>query len=341
MEQPAPASKIENVSEPDEPPGEQRVRFVAEPQSVPFARRFVTDSVLGSGLAGLADDAALLVTELSANAALHSGSRYFDVVVQASPQAVRIGVADDGSGDQVAVRRGALATLDADDDIDPLTALALESTTGRGLVIVSAVADRWGVHETAGGKLVWGELSAEGRDSVDVQHTEPERLPQLPQQVAAPREWVGVQLVDVPVELAQRHDRHLWELVRELQLIGATPSSWPAEMAHLIEMLVERHSGSWRLSEAVVNQGAADGAEHVTLDLVVPVTGAEDVRALEEALRMTDTLCERHALLTLASPPEVRRVRSWMAAEIATQIRDGAAPTPWPDYERQQRDLLD
>ncbi|MGH3507433.1 MAG: ATP-binding protein [Nocardioidaceae bacterium] len=324
------------MSASDGRPSEHRVRFVAEPQSVPVARRFVTDSVLGSGLTGLADDAALLATELSSNAALHSGSRYFDVVVQASPHAVRIGVADEGHGAAgVVPRRSALATLEADDGLDPLAA---EATTGRGLVIVSAVADRWGVHETDAGKVVWGELSAEGRDCVDREHSEPERLPRMPVSPEAPPEWVQIQMVDLPVDLARRHDEHLWELVRELQLVSATPTSWTVEMAGLIHALVERHSASWRLSETVVDQAAAEGLDNLTLELVVPVTVVEDVQTLEAALQLTDRLCERDALLTLAAPSDVRRVRAWMASEIVGQIRDGVAPVPWPEYERQRPD---
>lgn len=326
------------MSESEGRPGEHRVRFVAEPESVPVARRFVTDSVLGSGLTGLAEDAAVLVTELSSNAALHSGSRYFDVVVQASPRAVRIGVVDEGHGAHVAPRRSPLATLEPDDDLDPLTALASEATTGRGLVIVSAVADRWGIHQTAAGKIVWGELSTEGRDAADREHSQPERLPRRLRSPDTPQEWVRVQLVDLPVQLARRHDEHLWELVRELQLVSASPTSWTAEMASLINALVERHSGSWRLSEAVVDQAAADGLDAVTLELVVPLTVVEDVQTLETALQLTDRLCQRDALLTLAAPSDVRQVRAWMASEIVAQIRDGAAPVPWPEHERPPAD---
>lgn len=153
---------IKSVPVPDTPTVERRVRLLAEPLSVPVARRFVTDSVTESGMTALAEDAALLVTELTSNAALHSGSSYFDVVVSAGPETVLIGVADSGPPAPVVPQQSALLSL-AEwelDELDPIEVLEIEATTGRGLVIVSALASRWGVDETADGKLVWGELVA-------------------------------------------------------------------------------------------------------------------------------------------------------------------------------------
>jgi hypothetical protein len=334
---------IEVVSMPGTRTQERRVRFVAEPLSVPVARRFVTDSVAGSGLADLAEDAGLLVTELSSNAALHSGCRYFDVVVQASAEAVLIGVEDAGPAMSITPRPSVLLSL-AEwelDELDPLEVLDIEATTGRGLVIVSALADRWGVDETDDGKRVWGELSAdrvgaEGRGAevgFEAPEVAPAVVPSVPSQAEAPPDWVWVRLVDTPVELARRQDEHLSELVRELQLIEAGRADWAGDMAVLINELLGRNSGSWRLSQAMVEQGLADGLDVITLDLVMPPDVLDDVQALAEALRLIDELCERDQLLTLESSDDVRRVREWMVAEFLGQIRDGADPLPWASYE--------
>ena len=47
---------------------------------------------------------------------------------------------------------------------------------------------------------------------------------------------------------------------------------------------------------------------------------------LDDAVAAADALCERDRLLTLASPPEVRRLRAWMRDEVTGQIRHGRAP---------------
>jgi hypothetical protein len=152
---------------------EQRARFVSEPMSVPDARHFVADRVASCGFAELVEDAALLATELSANAALHSHSRYFDVVVRTTTSAVRIGVEDEGavSASGVVMRPSPLAEvggaelapgmLDAAGHLDGANLTDLleeEPGSGRGLVIVAALADRWGIDRTGSGKIVWGEF---------------------------------------------------------------------------------------------------------------------------------------------------------------------------------------
>ncbi len=322
------------MSEPGGHLNQQRVRFVAEPLSVPVARRFVTDSVTGSGLPDLAEDAALLVSELSANAALHSGSRYFEVLVQAWSSSVRIGVCDDGSAVAVAARRSRLIDRHDErvDDVPVFDVHDLESTTGRGLVIVSALADRWGVEDTDEGKLVWGELTVAAR-TTDGAPRAVAGSASAPVETLGPLEppasWRRVQLVDLPVRLSHEFDQHVQDLVRELQLIQHGDAEWTTEMASLIEGLIGRHIGSWRLSQSVVEQGLLEGRDHVTLDLTVPEHAAADAIMLKEALDLTDRLCERNELLMLAATPEIRWLRAWMTAEFVGQIREGRAPVAW------------
>jgi anti-sigma regulatory factor (Ser/Thr protein kinase) len=327
---------------------EQRVRFVAEPMSVPVARRFVADRVTGSGLAELAEDAALLATELSANAALHSHSRYFDVVVHTRPEAVRIGVADEGNVpvDAVAIRPSQLATVDDDTDLldlfDPdAELLDLEPSTGRGLAIVAALADRWGVEVTEQGKVVWGELaSARASRTVPADHPVSAESPRPrtaesigPITVPRPRpEWVRVQLIGLPVELGKQHHDQVQDLVRELQLVTASGADWPLDLTELITGFLARHASSWRLSTAIIEQAIGEGRAEITLDLTMPSNVVADVQVLNEALGLADVLCDRHELLTLAASADLRRCRSWMTAEFVRQVREGADPVPFPDF---------
>jgi anti-sigma regulatory factor (Ser/Thr protein kinase) len=134
------------VSRPSRSPHAQPHRHGAAEETRTFgadgvvdARLFVTETLRRWHDDDLLSDAALVVTELVANALTHAGPR-FTVSVADAGDRVRISVAD-GSG-AVPVER----------DPDPW------SSHGRGLKLVSSIADRWGVDPFGEGKTVWAEL---------------------------------------------------------------------------------------------------------------------------------------------------------------------------------------
>jgi len=112
----------------------------AEPASAAQARRFIRDFC---DAAGLSDEtcakASLLVSELVTNAVIHGRTR-------ATLTAERPG--------------GCLrvAVVDANPQLPESPAATLEAESGRGIRIVAALADRWGVDGEADGKTVWFEL---------------------------------------------------------------------------------------------------------------------------------------------------------------------------------------
>jgi two-component sensor histidine kinase len=113
------------------------------PSSSGAARRFVEEM-----LAGHDDDAkataVLLTSELVTNALLHG--RF--------PCSVTVAWGDDTIRVEVADRSDALpAPVEAPEDAD----------AGRGLIVVEALAKRWGAHPRShGGKVVWFEVPARG-----------------------------------------------------------------------------------------------------------------------------------------------------------------------------------
>lgn len=115
--------------------------FPPESTSAPKARRFVL-------AAGWSDEAdvnlrlATLVSELVTNAILHARTAFL-VSVTIGEDAIRVAVSD-GSTDLPAKR-----------------SYGSDQPTGRGLHIVDAFADRWGVDPEAPGKTVWFELEHE------------------------------------------------------------------------------------------------------------------------------------------------------------------------------------
>ncbi len=123
-----------------EPGGLSAVRTFAFSGDAPAAARHFTVAVLrGWGAGDLADDAALAVTELAANAIVHAHSR-FTVILSAHDDQLRISVRD----------------------ACPLPAApgpALAAAPLHGLGAVDALASRWGVESLGhAGKTVWVEL---------------------------------------------------------------------------------------------------------------------------------------------------------------------------------------
>ncbi len=125
----------------------RRMWVRSAPASAATVRHSLTFDMERAGLGrDLADDAALLASELVSNAirhaaALPSGHLVVDWDIDAT--GVRIQVADGGSDRQPAVRQ-----------------TNLDDTSGRGLAIVAALADDWGVEpNAAGGTTVWAHVS--------------------------------------------------------------------------------------------------------------------------------------------------------------------------------------
>jgi anti-sigma regulatory factor (Ser/Thr protein kinase) len=92
----------------------------------------------------LGRDALLLLTELVNNAVIHGSRRPVDIVeveVRESSSTLRVEVRDAGAGFEW--RRP------PEDS---------EGVTGYGLILVDAVADRWGVEASTGRTSVWFEI---------------------------------------------------------------------------------------------------------------------------------------------------------------------------------------
>lgn len=115
-----------------------RAWFPADPRSADAARRWLR-STLPPRFAARLDDAVLLGSELVTNAVLHARSAV-QVSVSIHGRTARIGVGDEAAGMPVlrAAREGAV--------------------NGRGVQLVQALADRWGVARTGRAKTVWFEL---------------------------------------------------------------------------------------------------------------------------------------------------------------------------------------
>ena len=128
---------------------ERRQAFPSVPLSAGQARSFVESVLAGAGLDHLAYVATLLVSELVANAVLHTGTP-LEVVVETGVDRVRIEVHD--GNPQLPVRKH-YSSL---------------SGTGRGLLLVERIAAGWGADRTPVGKKVWFELDGRSAPVFDI-----------------------------------------------------------------------------------------------------------------------------------------------------------------------------
>ncbi|PKH39389.1 Histidine kinase-like ATPase domain-containing protein [Nocardioides alpinus] len=305
------------------------IRLAADAASVSGARRFVVDGLSAWGQARFADAAELVTSELTTNAALHAGADFMYVTLERRTTGVRVYVEDDGplGPDMVQARTPATGDRSGSSELD---------ATGRGLAIVGMVAGRWGVDETARGKQVWAELvdpEDAGHLFEEPQRLRPSRAPEAVDEL--PPGWVLVRLAQCPVELSLQQDRHLDELVRELQLLSVDQGSDQSlALADEIRGLLVSPTHARLTGRRAAERAREEGKDVMDVDMAMPREFSELIVHLHEAVARADQLCAEGHLLTLASPPDVQELRAWMTQEIVGQATRGTRPVPWADWQR-------
>ncbi|WP_078610958.1 MULTISPECIES: ElyC/SanA/YdcF family protein [Streptomyces] len=113
-------------------------------ESAVRARQLVTTALSAWGLHHLVDPGALIISELVSNAVQHSGRDVMRVIViRPEDDRVRLAVSDKSRSKPTPQQPGN------------------NRETGRGLLIIEAVAHEWGVDYRRWGKVVWVDLLAE------------------------------------------------------------------------------------------------------------------------------------------------------------------------------------
>ncbi|ADI08888.1 hypothetical protein SBI_05768 [Streptomyces bingchenggensis BCW-1] len=123
--------------------------FLAEPGEVPALRRSMRTHLTRWGLPNVIDAALICVSELVTNVIVHVGAGTpTTMAVSMNGTYLRIEIHDPD--------RSALPTL---------LGATTTSESGRGLALVVAVTDRWGVMPTDAGKTTWCEIATELREA--------------------------------------------------------------------------------------------------------------------------------------------------------------------------------
>ncbi|MGB6206019.1 MEDS domain-containing protein [Mycobacterium sp.] len=114
--------------------------FLPVAEAVPTARHFVIDTLAACNLSHVADDAALIVSELAANAVVHANTAFRVVVSSASAGVVRLTV-EDATRSQPVLRRA-----------------GRHDSGGRGIALIAEITREWGCNLSPGGKTVWADI---------------------------------------------------------------------------------------------------------------------------------------------------------------------------------------
>lgn len=302
----------------------------AELESVVTARRMVVSAARDWRLAEhVIEDAALATSEFVTNVVFHAGT------------AVRLRARRLGSGIRVEVRDGnpKIPTAGA---TDPADLLETRSTTGRGLALVAATADRWGADPEPDGKVVWAEIGTNRRivspalpPASALTAPPPEARPQAglsgaTHVTAVAAQGRQVHLVGVPVRLLVESVRQLSDLQREMQVMGLGHSA-PVELSDLVaaSQEIDAHIGHLRETGFDAAQAALTrGDEFVDLSVNVPEDAGKYLDRLTTLLSRAASRLARRYLLTLPASREVVAYRLWWRDEVISQLA-GRPPRAW------------
>lgn len=249
-------------------------------------------------------DAQLVLTELVSNAQLHGKPPLLVGITALGDDAVRVEVSDAGQ------RRLVLPAHNPD------------AMTGRGLTVVAALAESWGVDPIArGGKIVWAVLRPGSSEHLEAPEVDLDAL--LAAWGDEPEEAeFTVCLGAVPTGLLIEAKQHIDNVVRELTLARAAASSPPpAEFAVLVDAVTADFAQARAALKEQAAAAAARGERHTDLVLTLPASSVEAGARYLAALDEVDRYARTARILTLETPPLHQLFRRWYVTALIDQLR--------------------
>lgn len=282
---------------------EQVLALRGTPDAAPEARSALRALLTGTPFAHRLDDGELALSELITNAVLHGRS----------PILLRLVLSDR----HVRVEVGDASTVSPSFSMLDPTAV-----TGRGLVLISAVSDRWGVEPDADGKRVWFELHAGERTEAeaDVDALLASWGDDLDEDPAL--EQVRVVITDLDTELLAGAEAHVEGQLRELSLL-AGHEDLSEDLARVIRSALRAAAGIEPVRRDLKHQlsvAVSSGQRLVDICLTVQRDDAELVRDFSHAMDEADRLSRSGTLLSTATPPELSAARQGYLRRLLNQL---------------------
>lgn len=276
----------------------------AVPDAAPEARKVLRALLAGSPLEGRLEDGELALSELVTNAVLHGRAPIVLRLVRTG-QYVRVEV---GDGSPVSPSFSML---------DPT------AVTGRGLMLISAVSDRWGVEPEPDGKRVWFELNT-GEQADDLEADVDALLAAWGDDLAEDPalEQVRVVLTDLDTQLVAGAEAHVEGLLRELCLL-AGDQTLSDDVARVVRGVLQAAAGMDALRTDLKRQLAvavSAGQPRVDLSLTIQRDDAELVRDFAHAVDEADRLSRAGTLLTTPARPELSAARQSYLRRLLSQL---------------------
>jgi sigma-B regulation protein RsbU (phosphoserine phosphatase) len=284
--------------------GRSSQTFLADPASPREARRFVTGWLRDNDLEDQVDRVKLAVSELAANAMLHTGQP-FTVTIDNASALIAIEVVD-SEPNRVPMRV-------------PLKGSAVDitsmSATGRGLQILSALANRWGVRYEHNVKATWAEFDALTPDRPSDPIFDDQRgAPPQPDDDVLRLRFIGL-----PVRAAIASGLDVEAAIRDVQLPTAgVDAAFTRELLALADRsaslrLPGRHAA---MHAAAQNQFRFDFEADATRD------------ALSALAELNSALAQVPHPSGVGPSSEVVAFRAWLGEETRRQAR-GEPPLPY------------
>lgn len=285
--------------------GEHRVLALrALPEAAPEARALLRGLLKGTPFEDRLEDGELAVSELVTNAVLH-GREPLSATVVVGDTYARVEVTD---GSPVSPSFSML---------DPT------AVTGRGLMLISAASDRWGVEPLPHGKSVWFELVLGG--CADELESDVDALlaawgDDLAEDPAL--EQVRIVLTDLDTDLVARAEAHVEGLLRELCLVLGDDDV-PPETARVARAVLQATAGVDAVRADLKHQLAvavSAGQPRVDLTVTMQREDGELVRDYSHAVDEADRLSRAGQLLTTPAPAELSAARRSYLRRLLAQL---------------------